>query len=77
MVHSLLFDEDGPMAYHSAVHDAFGYLLKFHKIGPGYDYTGAWSLLETSQCVSGQLGGLRFWREALKMFKDNRPTMIL
>ena len=26
------------MDYHAAVHDAFGYLLVYHDIGPGYDY---------------------------------------
>ena len=62
----MLFDDTGPMAYHSAVHDAFGYLITYHNIGPGYDYLGAWSLFESHMPLSGQLSGLKFWNNILK-----------
>jgi len=65
-VHKILFDDSGPMAYHSAVHDAFGYLITYHDVGPGYDYLGAWSLFESKTCMSGQLSGIKFWRDVLK-----------
>ena len=65
-VHKILFDDGGPMAYHSAVHDAFGYLITHHNVGPGYDYLGAWSLFESKTCMSGQLSGIKFWRDVLK-----------
>lgn len=68
IVHELLFDNDGPLAYHSAVHDAFGYLVTYHNIGPGYNYVGSHSLLKPSQCMAGQMSGLHFWRELLKSF---------
>ena len=34
-MHEVLFDDNGNMAYHSAVHDAFGYLFNKHGVGPG------------------------------------------
>ena len=70
--HELLFDENGPCAYHSAVHDAFGYLLTDHQTGPGYDYMQN-SLLRKSRPISGQIGGLKFWRKVLdsKVVKPN------
>ena len=53
------------MAFHSAVHDAFGYLYSYHEIGPGYDYLGTSSLDEDNP-MAGQFDGILFWREALK-----------
>ena len=66
LVHKMLFDEDGPVAYHSAVHDGFGYLMTFHSQGPGYDYLGAWTLFGAKTSMSGQISGIKFWRETLK-----------
>ncbi|XP_065673450.1 uncharacterized protein LOC101236484 isoform X1 [Hydra vulgaris] len=77
IVHELLFDDDGPMAYHSAVHDAFGYLISYHKIGPGYNYTCSGAILESSSCVSGQFSGLNYWRDVLKKEKDKIIEVIL
>ena len=76
-VHDLLFDDDGPMAYHSAVHDAFGYLISYHKIGPGYNYTCAGAILESSSCVAGQISGINFWRDVLKKEKERVPKVTL
>eukprot|EP00794_Sanderia_malayensis_P020205 gene20205-22181_t len=73
LVHKILFDDTGPMAYHSAVHDAFGYLITFHNSGPGYDYLGAWSLFESHTPMAGQLSGLKFWKTILKE-NDNIPN---
>ena len=64
-MHNLLYDDRGFMAYHSGVHDAFGYLLNFHKTGPGYDYLKK-SMLSKSHPFSGQIHGIQFWRNLLK-----------
>lgn len=72
LVHDILFDEDGPLAYHSAAHDAFGYLITHHKVGPGYNYLGAsGEVLNPSRCMSGQISGLYFWKEILKTDKSD------
>lgn len=63
-VHNMLYDDRGYMAYHSAVHDAFGYLLTFHGIGPGYDYLKK-SVLSKYNPISGQLDGINFWKKLL------------
>lgn len=62
--HNTLFDDYGHMAYHSAVHDGFGYLRTAHETGPGYNYLdcgwfGDWSPM------GGQLSGIRFWKKTL------------
>ncbi|XP_047144655.1 uncharacterized protein LOC101239989 isoform X1 [Hydra vulgaris] len=69
LIHNILFDDDGPMAYHAAVHDAFGYLKTFHNIGPGYNYLGGISAVETGNCMSGQTSGLLFWKYAIYKLK--------
>ena len=63
-MHNLLYDDRGFMAYHSAVHDAFGYLLTFHEIGPGYDYLKK-SVLSKYNPISGQYDGISFWKKLL------------
>ena len=69
-MHSTLFDNMGPFAYHSAVHDGFGYLKTAHKIGPGYAYLnrgifGDWSPF------GGQLYGIGFWEEQCAKFRPD------
>ena len=64
-IHNIFFDNDGYMAYHSASHDAFGYLQYFHNIGPGYDYQH-WLLLGKKNMFAGQLSGILFWRHVVK-----------
>ncbi|XP_065065684.1 uncharacterized protein LOC135691674 [Rhopilema esculentum] len=71
VLHKLLFDNNGPFAYHSAVHDAFGYLFTFHHTGPGYKYLDAASLFKKSNPLSGQAAGIRFWKKVLAHHKEN------
>ncbi|XP_066928123.1 uncharacterized protein [Clytia hemisphaerica] len=72
IVHNILFDDDGPLAYHSAAHDAFGYLITHHDVGPGYNYLGACGeVLDASRCMSGQISGLLFWKDVLKTDKTD------
>nr|XP_047138865.1 uncharacterized protein LOC124814843 [Hydra vulgaris] len=70
LMHNILFDNDGPWACHTAVHDAFGYLKTFHNIGPGYNYLGGISAFETEHCMAGQSCGLLFWKETLIKVKE-------
>jgi len=64
-MHSILFDQSGPIAYHSAVHDGFGYLRNIHSIGPGYNYLYTCSLFKTENPAAGQMTGISFWNELL------------
>lgn len=62
--HEMMFDDKGHVAYHSAVHDAFGYLHNFHGVGPGYDYMCD-SYLGKENPLAGQFSGMNFWKRAL------------
>ena len=63
-MHNLLYDDRGPVAYHAAVHDAFGYLITFQKKGPGYDYLKK-SILNKNRSIAGQFDGISFWKKLL------------
>ena len=52
------------MAFHTAVHDAFGYLYTYHDIGPGYDYLGT-SRMSLENKFAGRFDGVSFWKTAL------------
>jgi len=56
--------DSSAVGYHGIVHDAAGYLLNYHKEGPGYDYLGLEHRDPTSP-LSGQREGIRYWRETL------------
>ena len=67
-IHNILFDDRGPMAYHSAVHDAFGYLKVIHDVGPGYNYLNKSSYFhtdDTDSFMAGQLPGIAFWKKVI------------
>ena len=75
--HSILFDNNGPIAFHSAAHDAFGYLLNFHNTGPGYKYLGGYSVYGASEPLSDQVSGIEFWSDLLGRHKPkNRSRHI-
>ena len=57
------------MAFHSAVHDAFGYLLNFHQTGPGYKYLSGYSIFDAKEPLSEQFSGIEFWSELLSRQK--------
>ena len=73
-VHNILYDDSGHMAYHSAVHDSFGYLLTNHKTGPGYDYLKGSTFFSTDNCLAGQIPGIAFWKKAVADIKKKRTT---
>jgi len=50
---------------HAIVHDAAGYCYNYHGVGPGYNYTGGWTLFPTGKPFSGQGMGLALWRAFL------------
>ena len=73
-MHDTLFDDMGPFAYHSAVHDGFGYLKTNHETGPGYAYLnkglfGDWSPF------GGQLYGIKYWEEMCKKYRPDKATL--
>ncbi|XP_057304186.1 uncharacterized protein LOC130641407 [Hydractinia symbiolongicarpus] len=70
IIHRWLFDNDGCMAYHAAVHDGFGYLKNFHDKGPGYDYLERNYLLSNLNPLAGQRTGICFWKTLLKEEKE-------
>ena len=67
----MFFDNSGPMAYHTMVHDGFGYLYQHHDIGPGYNYLGKCSFFCTYSPLSGHIGGGYFWKDILRN-KENK-----
>ncbi len=70
-MHDEFFDNSGKIAYHSAVHDAFGYLINSHDTGPGYKYLGAFSVFDTKNPLSEQVAGITFWKKTLEVRNDN------
>lgn len=64
---ALQLDDDDPTGYHGIVHDAAGYLSNYHNQGPGYDYLGkeAGKGHLTSDPLTGQQSGMRYWHEKL------------
>ena len=53
------------MAYHAAVHDAFGYLITHYDCGPGYNYLDSADCYDSAFFMAGQIPGLEFWRRVL------------
>ncbi|XP_066936890.1 uncharacterized protein [Clytia hemisphaerica] len=68
-MHEALFDDLGAFAYHSAVHDGFGYLKTNHSTGPGYNYLNK-GLFGDSSPLGGQISGISFWESTLD---DEKP----
>jgi len=64
-LHNILYDNSGEWAHHSAVHDAFGYLINFHEIGPGYNYMYR-SFFDKDNPMAGQISGIEFWKKYVK-----------
>ena len=74
LFHQVVYDNNDPFAYHSAVHDAFGYLKTDHGVGPGYDYMhNSW--FKNTRPISGQIGGVRFWRKVMKDWSNYKPIV--
>lgn len=47
---------------HGIVHDAGGYLLKYHDIGPGYDYLNLEEGRGRRHPMTGQESGIKYWQ---------------
>lgn len=66
-LHKVFYKEDQPLAYHAAVHDAFGYLIQYHEVGPGYNYLNTrWTFFRKESPLACQTAGVKFWRKVLK-----------
>eukprot|EP00794_Sanderia_malayensis_P009275 gene9275-10253_t len=77
VTHAILFDDNGPIAYHSAVHDAFGYLLNFHNTGPGYKYLGAFSIFRKDEPMCEQVAGVEFWTQLLENSVTRKQPIVV
>ncbi|XP_032233716.2 uncharacterized protein LOC116616022 [Nematostella vectensis] len=67
VTHSLLYRDGNAFSYHAAVHDACGYLLTYHGLGPGYNYLGhKWTFHPTNSFFAGQYSGYMFFRDLIK-----------
>ena len=53
--------EDYGVGRHGIVHDAGGYLLNYHDIGPGYNYLGLEDNRSPHNRNTGQESGIEFW----------------
>ena len=67
--------DSSAVGYHGITHDAAGYLLNNHGIGPGYDYLGRERAqggfgVSTASPFTGQREGIRFWREETPVPQD-------
>jgi hypothetical protein len=56
-----LAGNDTAPGYHAAFHDAGGFLYNYVGKGPGYDYLGEESHRPTSDPLTGQESGVRYW----------------
>jgi hypothetical protein len=66
-MHKMFYKEDHSLAYHAAVHDAFGYLIQYHGIGPGYNYLNTrWTFFRKESPMACQAAGVKFWKKTLK-----------
>lgn len=74
-IHNVLFDDRGYMAFHSAVHDAFGYLKTAHGKGPGYDYLSGSTFFDTNNCMAGQLPGIAFWKNVVQEIDTKKKVL--
>jgi WXG100 family type VII secretion target len=50
------------VGYHGAVHDAGGYLLNNHNVGPGYNYLNLEDRASDNP-LTGQQSGIQYWRD--------------
>lgn len=57
---------ESSVSYHSAFHDAAGFMHTYYEIGPGYDYLNReWS--STDNPLTGQTSGLAYWNKKFLM----------
>ena len=58
-----------PIGIHACIHDAGGYLLTYHNLGPGYNYLENYVDLPTTNPFSGQR--ILFWWN--EIFQELQP----
>ena len=54
-------DPNNPTVLHGTVHDAAGYLLNGHGVGPGYNYLKRPWELDRTDPLAGQISGTAYW----------------
>lgn len=60
-------DPNNPTVMHGVVHDAAGYLLNAHGVGPGYNYLNADWELDSSNPLAGQSSGTAYWSDRSRL----------
>ena len=56
-------DANNPTVLHGTVHDAAGYLLNAHGVGPGYNYLKRSWELDATNPLAGQTSGTAYWAD--------------
>lgn len=64
------------LGYHAVVHDAAGYLYRYHGVGNGYDYLKQEGR-DTTSPLSGQRSGIRFWNQTLGAGTGGRAAALV
>lgn len=59
-------DWNSPISLHTCVHDAGGYLLKYHGIGSGYNYLDIISVFPRTNFLCCEIYGLIYWKKVCK-----------
>lgn len=65
-------DGNDPVVMHGIFHDAGGYLLNYHCIGPGYNYINTrLTLFPRSSPLSTQFAGIRCWMRLIRQYNSS------
>ena len=76
LFNQIVFDNNtSPLAYHSAVQDAFGYLKTDHNVGPGSDYMYNSEVMGTSP-LAEQTGGGLFCKKVMKDWSKDKHIVM-
>ena len=58
---------------HGIVHDGGGYLINYHKTGPGYNYIKTpFTLFPSTNPLSTQFSGIRYWKKLIKKINKEK-----
>jgi hypothetical protein len=63
------------VAYHGAVHDAGGYMLNSHGVGPGYNYLNR-EARDPSNPLTGQQSGIQYWRGVVGNDAESQASQV-
>lgn len=71
-------DHQDCIVMHGITHDAGGYLLNYHRTGPGYNYINTpFTLFPTSSPFSTQYSGIKFWKKFIKRMIVEKKNIFI